>query len=89
MDIQCKLAHELNNAFAVIAGHIDLLSDSSPQDPALAAHLAAMRDALQRAASLVHDCQCALAFDELMERKRNQWHKGNGRGLVTAAEPRR
>ena len=69
MDVQCKLAHELNNAFAVIAGHVDFLSDYSHQEPAISAHVVAIREALWRAANMVHDCQCSMARDSYVQKK--------------------
>ena len=75
MDEQSKLAHNLNNAFAIISGHVDFLTDYSQQQPAISAHVNAIREALWRAAKLVHDYQCKTAHD------RHGKHKPGGHGL--------
>ena len=85
MDVRCKLAHDLNNSFAVISGHIDFLSDTCPPDPEIAAHLGAIREALKRAANLVHDCQCAMAFDDYMTKPSGR-NNGNGRAAAARTE---
>ena len=69
LDEQCKLAHDLNNAFAIISGHIDFLTDYSQNDPAMAGHINAIREALWRAAKLVHDCQCNMAHDRYVKQE--------------------
>ena len=69
MDVQCKLAHELNNIFAVIAAHVDYLNDYSQKETAILPHVVAIREALWRAANIVHECQCAIARDNYLQKK--------------------